>query len=57
MTRVKCVLFVSAVLLCGVLPALAATNPKLDYGKLPLTFEADQGQADQAVKFLSRGHR
>lgn len=26
------------------------------YGKLPLSFEANQGQADQQVKFLSRGH-
>jgi hypothetical protein len=25
------------------------------YGKLPLTFEANQGQSDQQVKFLSRG--
>ncbi len=26
------------------------------YGKLPLSFEANQGQADAHVKFLSRGH-
>jgi len=26
-----------------------------DYGKLPLSFEANQGQADQGVKFLSQG--
>jgi beta-propeller repeat-containing protein/centrosomal CEP192-like protein len=26
------------------------------FGKLPLSFEANQGQADQQVKFLSRGH-
>lgn len=25
------------------------------YGKLPLTFEANQGQTDSRVKFLSRG--
>src|SRR5215468_12143782 len=25
------------------------------YGKLPLTFEANQGQSDHEVKFLSRG--
>src|SRR5688572_19610321 len=25
------------------------------YGKLPLSFEANQGQTDQRVKFLSRG--
>ena len=26
------------------------------YGKLPLSFEANQGQRDRRVKFLSRGH-
>jgi hypothetical protein len=26
------------------------------YGKLPLTFEKNEGQTDKAVKFLSRGH-
>jgi hypothetical protein len=26
-----------------------------DYGKLPLSFEANQGQTDPRVKFLSRG--
>ena len=26
-----------------------------NYGKLPLSFEANQGQTDEAVKFLSRG--
>src|SRR5438105_2820874 len=26
------------------------------YGKLPLSFEINQGQADQQVKFLSRGN-
>jgi hypothetical protein len=26
-----------------------------NYGKLPLSFEANQGQADPQVKFLSRG--
>jgi hypothetical protein len=26
------------------------------YGKLPLRFEANQGQTDQQVKFLARGH-
>jgi hypothetical protein len=31
-------------------PSVAAT-----YGKLPLTFEANQGQTDPRVKFLSRG--
>jgi hypothetical protein len=32
-------------------PTLAA-----DYGKLPLSFEANQGQSDPQVKFLSRGN-
>src|SRR5271157_3517508 len=27
-----------------------------NYGKLPLSFEANTGQADRSVKFLSRGH-
>jgi hypothetical protein len=37
------------------------TSPKQEaqivenYGKLPLTFEANRGQADKSVKFLSRG--
>ena len=26
-----------------------------DYGKLPMSFEANQGQADRAVRFLARG--
>jgi hypothetical protein len=26
------------------------------YGKLPLRFEANHGQTDSKVKFLSRGH-
>ena len=32
-------------------------NPKIveSYGKLPLSFEANQGQTDAKVKFLSRG--
>jgi Beta-propeller repeat len=38
----------------------AATKPDLnalaeDYGKLPLSFEANNGQTDARVKFLSRG--
>ena len=27
-----------------------------NYGKLPLSFEANHGQTDPQVKFLSRGH-
>src|SRR5262245_7179029 len=26
------------------------------YGRLPMNFEVNQGQADESVKFLSRGH-
>jgi hypothetical protein len=33
----------------------AATKPGNDYGRLPLTFEANAGQTDQRVKYLSRG--
>ena len=34
-----------------------AAQPRLQesYGKLPLSFEANQGQTDPQVKFLSRG--
>jgi hypothetical protein len=37
--------------------AFAATTASISesYGQLPLTFEANAGQADKAVKFLSRG--
>jgi len=31
-------------------------QPHASYGKLPLTFEANQGQTDAQVKFLSRGN-
>jgi len=38
--------------------ALAPAQLKLvnDYGRLPLRFEANTGQADPRVSFLSRGH-
>ena len=35
--------------------AETSAQGKAAYGKLPLTFELNQGQADQQVKFLSRG--
>src|SRR5262245_12195791 len=35
--------------------AFAAANLKEDYGKLPLSFEANHGQTDNQVKFLARG--
>lgn len=41
-------------------PPITTTNPgtRLDeaYGKLPLSFEANQGQTDPRVSFLSRGN-
>jgi hypothetical protein len=39
------------------LPTLAATDAHLidSYGKLPLQFEANRGQTDEVVRFLSRG--
>jgi Beta-propeller repeat/Abnormal spindle-like microcephaly-assoc'd, ASPM-SPD-2-Hydin len=41
----------------GFSPPNPATQTKIieGYGKLPLTFEANQGQTDVRVKFLSRG--
>src|SRR5882672_6445852 len=38
-------------------PAAAATEARVSesYGKLPLQFEANRGQTDKAVRFLSRG--
>src|SRR5204863_352648 len=38
-------------------PAAAATQARVSesYGKLPLHFEANRGQTDKAVRFLSRG--
>ncbi|PYR19822.1 MAG: hypothetical protein DMF98_24280, partial [Acidobacteria bacterium] len=39
------------------LPATAATDARVSetYGKLPLHFEANRGQTDKDVHFLSRG--
>src|SRR6266480_7174478 len=39
------------------LPAAAATDARLSesYGRLPLQFEANQGQTHQNVRFLARG--
>ena len=41
----------------GGMPAVSQIRPRLNsnYGKLPLSFEANQGQAGAQVKFLSRG--
>src|SRR5258706_10263390 len=41
--------------------AISTTSPRVQsrvletYGRLPLAFEANQGQADPQVKFVSRG--
>jgi hypothetical protein len=42
----------------GMSRADAATQGRIltAYGKLPLSFEANQGQVDRQVKFLARGH-
>jgi hypothetical protein len=37
------------------MPAFATDKPANDYGKLPMTFEANAGQTDSRVKYLSRG--
>jgi hypothetical protein len=46
--------------LSGAEPSLGAASSKLapasHYGDLPLRFEANQGQTNSQVKFLSRGH-
>src|ERR1022692_4343789 len=34
----------------------ASRQVQANYGKLPLTFEANQGQTDARVKFLAHGH-
>ena len=40
----------------GVVEAHASARLAASYGKLPLSFEANQGQADAQVRFLSRGN-
>lgn len=45
-------LWACSVVLCA-LPAAATLSES--YGRLPLTFEANRGQVDQTVRFLSRG--
>ena len=49
-------------LVSGSQPSLAQSAPAAgkaqitqDYGKLPISFEANQGQTDKRVKFLARG--
>src|SRR5256884_3108009 len=45
------------ILAAFVFPAGAATDARVSesYGKLPLHFEANRGQTDKAVRFVSRG--
>ena len=51
----------AAILVGGASPLVAAPGTATQarvavaYGKLPLSFEANEGQVDKAVKFLSRG--
>jgi len=58
-------LFASIFLAAAAVPACAAAQPApsetvaqiaQNYGKLPLSFEANQGQTDPRVKFLSQGN-
>ena len=55
--------FLVAVILAVAIPAAAASQSpshgKLPdaFGKLPLTFEVNEGQVDPAVRFVSRAHR
>jgi hypothetical protein len=37
-------------------PAAASTRMQADYGKVPLSFEANRGQTDPRVQFFSRGN-
>jgi hypothetical protein len=62
MKRYTCV-WSSVLLTCTWLPSAQPANPETvngrqlvkAYGKLPLRFEANQGQTDQRVSFLARG--
>ena len=37
-------------------PSAAKTHAAASYGDLPLSFEANRGQTDASVRFLSRGN-
>ena len=39
----------------GAVPAASPARVARDYGKLPISFEANQGQTDKSVQFLARG--
>jgi hypothetical protein len=59
--RLQRPLFLFALFVSGAFPLAAAPEPasraKMSelYGKLPLSFEANAGQVDRSVRFLSRG--
>jgi sugar lactone lactonase YvrE len=48
---------VGAILCCAPAPIAQTAKPVIapNYGNLPLSFTANQGQADKSVKFLTRG--
>lgn len=50
-------LFIVLILFWGVVPAHAGSQIDHVWGKIDLAFEANQGQTDPEVKFLSRGGR
>ena len=54
--RILCWATVAATCCQGQQSISQARQPKASYGQLPLTFEANQGQTDAQVKFLSRGN-
>ena len=47
--------FLTLLSLAGLLSAGAPFSAVRDYGKLPLAFEPNRGQADRRVRFLARG--
>ena len=53
----SCNTFVLSFLVGFALPAVAFADARVSesYGKLPLHFEANQGQIHKDVRFLSRG--
>jgi len=56
--RIGPTLLVAAALVCSrqsLAATKAAPKPTVNYAKLPLSFEPNQGQADPRVQFLSRG--
>ena len=58
-TRTRLVIGVSSLIICllslSAMGTLQAQSVDAMYGKLPMSFEANMGQADPSVKFLARG--